>query len=328
MNLEQQPAVRSYAETFGIEPSVYEREIPEVIRGIAPALRRFEDEAGSDEEIRELFSGVYDSKKIDSDLAEVHRLERAFDKDDSLADKRNVLYATTLELVIQDVANEWFPDCVVWRSNKFDDYKRQTDLFMDIPHTDDNPLTLALDVTAGREAAKRKLEQSLGEYQLGRFHDIEYFASDVDDSRPRGRTNMPRCVVGAAPDAIARLARLYGQWLRHSAIGSSLTKEQAMERLRWHELGGQLYEQLLSQIKNAHDIMRKELKNVPTFQETRRDALKKRARYLEEVRRAIDERYRAWKKGREEYLQRNKDAESELEAPVNGVLEAILQGAV
>lgn len=299
-----------------------------MIRDLAPALHRFEEEGGSDEEIRELFSGVYSIEKIEDDLAQVHKLERAFDAEDNHEGKKAHLYAMALELIVQDVANAWFPDCVIWRANKFDDYKRGTDLFMDMPGPDGAPLTLALDVTSSRMAAKEKVERVVETYRRGKFHDVEYFASDTDDERPRGRAFMPRVVVGASRDEIARLARLYGQWLRHNAIGSSLTKEQALERLQWHELGGQLYEQLMKQVRMAYEMMRKQLKDVPTIQTTKREALKEQARYLDQVWRMLKTRFDAWKKGQAEYLERNHDASMDLFAPPNGVLEAVMQGAI
>jgi hypothetical protein len=195
---------------------------------------------------------------------------------------------------------------------------------MDIPNAEGNPLTVALDVTSSREATKKKLGALDVTYKRGEFHNVEYFSSDVEDNRPRGRTFMPRVVVGGSRDEIARLARRYGEWLRHSAIGSTITKEQAMERLRWHVLGGQLYEELLAQVRSTHKMMRDQLKTTATFKDVKRELLKERGRYLEELRRALDERYRVWQKERTAYMKRDKEAAQEDHAP-NGVLDIILE---
>ena len=302
-----------YPETFGIEPHAFERELPEVIRNLTGALHRFEDEAGSDEEIREVFGGVYSAEKIEEDLAEVHRLRHVYETEDTLEERKHHLYSLVLELIICDLSNEWFPGCTVWRSYAFDDYKRQTDLFMDIPGPEGQMLTLAIDVTSSREAASKKLDDSLGEFRSGWFHDVDYFASDTDPERPRGRQFFPRVVAGASYRNIASLARAYGAWLK----AGTRSKEEAMERLRHHELARQMYQELLRQLDLAHTYFRRNLKDQPTFKTTLRASLKSHAQYVDVVRRALRERYEKMKGS----------FGGETEPPPNGVLDAILEFA-
>ncbi len=312
------------SETFGIEPSAYEREIPEAIRTLAPALHRFEREAGSDEDVREGFAGVYPEKKIETDLAEVERLERVFATDDDFTAKKNRLYAKVLELIVQDLAHEWFPDCAIWPATKFDDYKRQTDLFMAIAGPEEGSwLTLALDVTSSAEAARGKLQQSLEEFDRGRFHDVEYFTSEVDPTQPRGRAFMPRMIVGSSLHTIASLARLYGTWRRG---GGRETKAGLLERLRFHALGSQLYEEIIRQAEVGHSMMRRELKSTPTFQVARRETIKAQAAYLKQVGQALQERLDRLRHDADLYEQKN-GSFGERQAPVNAVFETILEAA-
>jgi hypothetical protein len=327
--VEQAPKTRErlHADTFGIERAVFERDIPKVIRDLAPALHRFEEEGGTDAEMRESFASVYPKEKIEADIAEVHRLERVFDVENDLETKIGRLYAMVLELIVQDVANIWFPDCVIWRASTFDDYKRQTDLLMDIPDAAGDLLTLAVDVTCSRKSAAEKTAAAQEEFRRGKFHDIEYFESDTDPDRQRGRRFLPRVVAGASRDSIARLAYLYGQYLRHQEIGSRYTKEQALERLQRHELGGQLYQQLLEQLESASAALRKILKQTDTFKESQREAIKERARYVKDAFTALSERYKTWQQERKSYLEGNQDAERELSSPANSVLTAIQQAA-
>ncbi|HUO75840.1 MAG TPA: hypothetical protein VMU12_02935 [Candidatus Paceibacterota bacterium] len=312
-----------YAETFGIEPHLYEREIPDAIKSLSGALHRFREGGGTDDEIRNEFTGTYPAQKIEADLAEVHRLQRAYEAGDTMLERKNRLYTLVLELIVCDCANEWFPDCTIWRSYSFDDYKRQTDLFMDVPDAQGMPHTLALDVTSSREAASRKIDESLEEFRSGRLHDVDYFASDTDPDRPRGRQFMPRMVVGAAYASIASLARLYGTWMR----AGERSKDEAMERIRNHELGGQLYTELLRQLDLAHTYMRRNLKDTPTYQVARRETLKQRAHDIDEIRRTLRERFAAWKKTAAEYEKKKESTGRGTEALPNGVLDAILDAA-
>lgn len=307
-------------DTFGMEPSVYEREIPDAIRRLGDALHRFEDASGSDDEIREQFAGVYPMSKIEGDLAEVHRLRRAYEAEDTFAERKSYIYSLVLELVVCDLANEWFPDCTIWRSYAFDDYKRQTDLFMDVPDAEGKPLTLALDVTSGRGVASRKLDDSLEEFRSGRFHDVDYFVSDTDPDRPRGRQFMPRMIIGASSRSIVSLARLYGNWMR----AGPRSKAEAMDALRNHELGNELYTELLRQLELAHTYLRRNLKDTPTFKHTQRDVIKERSQYVGAVRRALKERFAAHKAARAEYEKKKGSPGPETETPFNEVLDAIL----
>ena len=321
------PAARSQAETFGIEPSVYDRDIPEVIRSLGDALHRFEREAGEDDDIREEFAGVYPPAKIEADLAEVHRLERAYDKEDDLETKKNRLYAMVMELIVQDMAHEWFPDCVVWRASRFDDYKRQTDLFMDIPDPEGGWLTIALDVTVSREAAAKKMSNVLDELDRGRFHDVDYFASDIDPGRSKGRAFMPRFIVGASRGGVASLARLYGQWRRHGPNVGSRTKEQDLDKLRFHQVGDELYHELIGQADYGHGSMRELLKETPTYQETKRTALKSQASYLGKVHKELKRRLKELERQTVAYQKANGPVPANEVPPPNGVLEAIQQRA-
>ncbi len=320
-------AGRSLDETFGIEPSVYERDVPEVVRNLADALHRFEREAGEDDDIRQEFAGVYSSAKIEADLAEVHRLKRVFDAEDDLEKKKNRLYAMVLELIVQDMAHEWFPDCVIWRASRYDDYKRQTDLFMDIPDPDGGWLTVALDVTASREQASKKMESVLAEMDSGRFHDVDYFASDIDPGRPKGRTFMPRFVVGASKAGIASLARLYGQWRRHGPTVGSRTKEQELDRLRFHRVGQDMYEEMIRQANHGHSSMRGLLKSTPTSQETKRGALKARAAYLGKMEKELTRRSKELARAAIAYEKEHGPIPAAEVPPPNGVLDAVQQAA-
>jgi len=329
---EMEARPRTHAETFGIAPAVFEHQIPAPIRNLSEALHRYERQGQGREDIAEIFGKEYSREKLDSDRSEVLRIQRAIDRDDTFEDKKNALYALTLEYIVSELANEWFPDCVIWKSNAYDDLKRQTDMFMDVPGPEGGVYTLAIDVTFSHDGAAKKLKAADAEFDAGRFHDVEYFASDTDPERQRGRKFFPRVVVGASHEAIARMAYLYERWFHNAAAATGISKREALQRLHWHALAGEMYVSLLRQIDRAYDTMRRKLKQTPTEFTAARESLKEHGRYLDAVRRSLDARYRAWQKDRAVFLagvkdeKKKKDLERELEAPRNGVLEAIEAG--
>lgn len=318
-------AVRRNPETFGIDPLWWEREMPDAIRRLAPLLRKDEEDAGAgDAELREAFAPVYGEAKVEADLAEVRRLEDVFEREDNHESRVARVYARTLELIIQDMADDWFAGAAASRASKFDDLKRKTDLFLSVPDADGEMRPLAVDVTGAMEAARTKVRQVRESYDHGKFHDVEYFVPE-DGSPPAGRTEMPRVIVGASRFGIAQLARLYAMVRIPEARPEGMSREEAAQRLRWHELGGQLYEEIIHQVEGAYETFRALLKSTPTFQETRRAAYKQRAQYLDQVRRALKSGHAKWAKGREEFVRRNEALARELAAPPNNVLEAILE---
>lgn len=298
--------------------------MPDAIRRLAPLLRKDEEEAGaSEEEIKEAFVPIYGEEKVASDLAEVRRLEDVFERDDSHESRVARVYARVLELVIQDMADDWFAGASASRSSKFDDYKRMTDMFLTVP-TDDGNSPLALDVTAAMESARAKLRKLRESYGHGKFNDVDYFIPE-DGTPPTGRTEMPRVIVGASRFGIAQLARLYAMIRIPEARPEGMSREEASERLRWHELGGQLYEEIIHQVENAYQTFRGLLKSTPTFQETRRAAYKERAAYLDRVRQSLRRGHTQWLKGREMFVRKNEALARDLAAPPNNVLEAVLE---
>lgn len=318
--------VRHNQETFGIEPMWWEREMPDAIRRLAPLLRKDEEEAGaSEEELKEAFVPIYGEEKVASDLAEVRRLEDVFEREDSHESRVARVYARVLELVIQDMADDWFAGASASRASKFDDLKRKTDLFLSVPDAATGELRpLSVDVTAAMESARTKLRQLRESYAHGKFHDVEYFIPE-DGTPPQGRREMPRVIVGASRFGVAQLARLYAMVRIPEARPEGMSREEAAERLRWHELGGQLYEEIIHQVEGAYETFRALLKSTPTFQETRRAAYKQRAQYLDQVRRALKNGHAQWLKGREAFVRRNEGLARELAAPPNNVLEAVLE---
>lgn len=323
--MESRPRIN--AETFGIEPGVFARDIPETIRSLAPALHQFEEEGGTDDEIRELFRGVYPAEKIESDLSEVKRIKRAIERDRTPENCRTALDALVLEFIMKELSNEWFPDCTIWKASTFDDVKRQTDLLMDVPGPEGGTYTMAIDVTYSPEKTFEKLLMSANEFRRSQFHDLEYFWSDTDTDRPRGRVFVPRVVAGAGHDAIVRMAYLYSQWRRHTAVGSEITKQQALERLRYHELAGEVYLGFLRQLHFGYDQLRRNLKDTPTEFTSLREIIKERARYLDALHRSLEKRFKSWKLQRQKYLEKNEGLEQELKTPQNGVLDVILNNA-
>lgn len=311
---------RLYEDTFGLEPHYFEREIPQTIRSLTGALHRYEREGGSLEEMRELFSDVYPEKKIAEDWAQVEKLEQVFATDKTVEDHTVHLYSMVFEMIVQDVANLWFPDCVIWRASKYDDYMRQTDLFLDIPLGDET-VTLAIDVTTSKVMVGEKIGRAMDEYRRGSFHGVEYFASDTDDDRPRGRAYVPRVAMGAPYRDVARLAFQYNTW--RGARGEK--KVAATRALQAHPLAGQLFEEVIHQLDQAQALMRTCLKDIPAHeaQATRRTALEGRLAHLRDTREALQQRYAAWQALRNDQ-EKSGNLGTYAETPANGVLEAIL----
>ncbi len=314
-----EPALmRRHPETFGLESMSYGREVPQVIRDLAPQLHRFEGEVDPDE-VREIFAGVYPREEIESDLALVERRELTFEKEDTQQEKITRVYSLALEYIIADGAHVWFKDCSIWRSFKFDDYQRQVDLFMDVPIPGGEPVTLGLDVASGFENTQRKIQRAHDEYQRGQFHDVKYFASDTDPDRKRGFALVPLAAIGASRFGISSLARAYRNYLR-APIETKMTE---LLRLQYHPLAGQLYEELLTQLEQAYIQIRRKARETPGAQHSRTHVLSGRLRQLQAAQNQLKRLYAQWQKERNDYLKQDRDfaaGDKELE---NDVLEAV-----
>lgn len=300
-----------YAETFGIEPRAYEREVDPAIRDLAGDLHEYLEESSSE----------YDLPP--EALEAVERLERAYEADDTAQERKSHLHALALEFLMKDMSHAWFQDCHVWRASSFDDYKRQTDLFLDIPVPPPGKgwVVVALDVTSDAKAASKKVGDAMAEYRRGWFHDVDYFRPPTDDDeRPPGRTLMPRMVVGTSGRDVVGLAKAYGRF-KHAGARN---RAQEFDRLKFHPLAGQVFEELIRQAKVAHHMMRQNLLNEPDSNDTRREALKERSKYLDAVHRALKERYQRWKNMAREHEKQTRGF-GMTETPLNPVLQAIVR---
>jgi hypothetical protein len=268
-----------------MEPKFYEREVPQVIRDMAPWLLAFEEE-GDEKETREAFADVYNGPTLDAFMDKVRRRDRTFDADDEMKDRKVKLLSTTLEFVTREMANEWFSDCVIWRSTKYDDYFCKTDLFMDIPMPDGTVRTLALDVTTSADAVALKRTKRQDEVDMGNFHCVEFYASELDSTADKGRAFVPSATVGASGFLVPSLARQYSEW-RGRKEDAAESKEEAFDKLRYHPVGDQLYEEILYQVERMKDDFRAKLKRTETYKSTHRDKLKAYAAYLEDIRKAL-----------------------------------------
>ena len=301
-----------YPETFGIEPHTYEREIDPAVRELAGKLHAFQEET--------------DEYQLPDDALEtVRRLEHAYDTDDTQHEKKAHLYAMALEFLVEEMSHAWFKDCNIWRASAYDDYKNQTDLFLDIPSPDERDegwVTVAIDVTSEYNAASKKVAEAMAEYRRGWLHSVDYFRPPTDeDTREPGRTFMPRMIVGASSKEVASLARAYGRYLHAGARN----KAQEFDRLRFHPLAGEVYEELVRQAKVAHHMMRRNLLDEPNANETRREALKEHSKYLDKVHRALKERYQRWKNMAREHEKQARGLGRMPETPLNPVLQAVLR---
>ena len=198
----------------------------------------------------EEFEDIYPQPEIENDKKAIQELERKFEKETPGSKKESKFYSSLLEMLIAGLSNSWIPGSFT-KSSKFDDYKRSTDLFLEVQDKDQNLLRLALDVTSDERGIKNKLDEAFSEFEKGQFHKVKYFKSDIDGSK--GELLLPRLIVGTARLEIIDLAKLY--ILEKNAQGAE-AKKPYRRRIANHHFGEQLQQMILLQITKALEAFR------------------------------------------------------------------------
>ena len=134
---------------------------------------------------------------------------------------------------------------------------------------------------------------------------------------------MLRVIVGAPVKVIEKIASAYLRFRKHSNKKSGPSKQEELEKLQWHELGGQVYVSILRQLRYALIQMRGHSVATPAEFTTRKSAIEARIQQLKTAIDGLEERYEAWKRGREEYIKKDGSVEPMLAAPENVVLSAL-----
>lgn len=188
------------------------------------------------------FSGIYLPFEIRKDLQEIQNLRKKFEQS-SPEQKEGEFYAAVLEMIVMEFASCWTSGYLS-KASEFDDYKRQTDLFLEIEGEDGNVARFSIDVTSSQNHAGLKLIEAIEEIRTGTFHEVKYFQSELDDTK--GRQTMPRLIVGADKIEIVELARLF---LRHKNAPNAEARKNNHTLIASHRFGSEIKKEIRSRIK-------------------------------------------------------------------------------
>jgi hypothetical protein len=153
------------------------------------------------------FIDLYGQHTVLTDRLRVRELKAKFDQTPTTK-AAHVLEALMIE---QSELSNWLGDSVtVLKSTEYDDYINGVDMIAEWMEggQESQVLALAVDVTSGTDAIRKKMERIRREIDSGSLGTIKYFATS--DGTFRGqRLLVPRVVIGASHETIKDAARLW-----------------------------------------------------------------------------------------------------------------------
>lgn len=225
------------------------------------------------------FEGIYGLSELKVDQEYINSRERKFTQETEQEKELHFL-GKVLEFVVNEFGNSWLPG-VFSKSSRFDDYKNGVDVIWEYSTEDNQAIRLALDVTSDVRKTGSKLESAQGDFQLGRFREIKYFKSEIDETV--GRCFIPRIVAGTDLNNAIGLAKLLVKESNTSTEASAL-KEALRTKIRIHPFGGQFLRMALEQINRGVIILESlpsttevysKINDLDKIKETLREALDK-----------------------------------------------------
>jgi hypothetical protein len=233
----------------------------------------------------EAFEGLYSSKGLKEDAAEVARLEQKFDGDPMTKKYGNILEAITCE---HGELSDWFgPNAQVIKTSRYDDYINKIDMVIETQENNSfSNLALGIDVTFGSYDLHKKFNAIRQKIDEGTLGEIKYFHSDRQNIHGR-LSKVPHVVVGVEIDRVKELGQL---WMRQEKKQLSMhpvqvtllkeAKEQLETFAQYAERTGKgdlknIFERELKKVKEILALKAKEgLKGIPedkVFEEIRRN---------------------------------------------------------
>ena len=213
------------------------------------------------------FDGIYPDSEIIADTEKIEKTALDFQARRTTEENELAFYASALEMVINQFANAWLGGSFS-KASDYDDFFNGTDLVYEI-HEHGEVLRVALDVTTGFEQAAGKIKQIETDLKMGRFTNLKYFESQLDDMK--GKCEMPRFIIGADRVEIVELCRLYLDFICQKGEN----KSKKGEEIRNHRLGSEIMNMISIQLDGAMDT----LKGV-AGQEQKIETIKKIMRFI------------------------------------------------
>lgn len=221
------------------ENPFYERQ--EIIEA---ALKRSLEQLARDEIDPNNFRDLYGDTNVDTDLAEVQRLEQAIAREAISGDHESKKLAQVLEAMIHyhGEQSNWFgDDAETFKTSQFDDLKNGTDGVVEfVEENRASHLAFGIDATYGHYSDKKvgRILKRIKEGSIGR---IKYFESDTTNFRGE-LTKVPLFVVAVNQQTVIEVAELW------------LDKENS--KLAEHPIQMQILGELLEQAESFAEFAR------------------------------------------------------------------------
>lgn len=161
----------------------------------------------------EPFTKLYGEAAVTADKAEVQRLEKLYEEEDTPQQRRGRAYTTIFEGLWHDQAGKgWLgPEATAFRPTRFDDIKNGVDSIVEFRKSNNEAshLAFAIDVTYSTDiGVKKKVERIGWEIRHGRMAEVKYFNSEALGFMGLLK-NVPRVVIGVEKRHIDRMAQLW-----------------------------------------------------------------------------------------------------------------------
>lgn len=155
---------------------------------------------------------VYGRKAVFSDLQEVQRMEKQFERN-SAREIEAKRVSDIFEAYFVDAASQmqWFgKKSNVMRTTRFDDYKNGVDAITTFSDEQDrhSHLAMSTDLTFGLDASMDKIEGIMSDISQGKMSRVRYFHSD-QTGYTGTLNNLPKTVIGLDAEHLPNFIRLW-----------------------------------------------------------------------------------------------------------------------
>lgn len=157
------------------------------------------------------FSSIYGKENIIADMQKIATYRKQWEQQSS-QEKNSKVLAEVLEgmILVNARENGWFGDSVTMKTSLFDDVFNKTDMFTEWHENTEGSrvLAMAVDITYGKTALSKKLQDIKTEIDSDRLGTIRYFKDTRGDFMGT-RNNIPRTVIGISPEHTLAIASLW-----------------------------------------------------------------------------------------------------------------------
>ncbi len=188
-------------------------------------------------------AGLFDEREIEADCIACGRLEDEFeernkklDEDQRIKVERGLTAEYTFRHAIQEYG--WLAEKInLTIASQYDDFVRGIDAIAEIKtekgHSEH--LGLAIDFASGAEDVGNKIRKTFDSIDLGYSPSVKYFKSS--DLGKQKNFRVPRIVIGACPETLARLSEYSMEIMNKSGLSESVKQQLREDSFQFVLLG-------------------------------------------------------------------------------------------